>query len=87
MKIEIEIPEEELKDMVMEKLTDRIATHMYNGWHEGYVYRKEIKEVVREFIKADIANLSDRAVTAAAKSIENRSLKKIAESLLTNGAD
>lgn len=85
MKIEIEIPEEELKAMVMEKLSDRVTTHMYNGWHEGYVYRKEIKEVVREFIKADIANLSDRAVTAAAKSIENRSLKKIAESLLADG--
>lgn len=82
MKIEIEIPDEELKAMVEEKLSDRIAQHMYNGWHEGYVYHKEIKEVVREFIKKDIDNLSDRAVTAAAKSIENRSLKKIADSLV-----
>lgn len=82
MKIEIEIPDEELKSMTMEKLSERIATHMYNGWHEGYVYRKEIKEVVREFIKGDIDNLSERAVNAAAKSIENRSLKKIADSLV-----
>lgn len=82
MKIEIEIPDEELKAMVEEKLSDRIAHHMYSGWNEGYVYRKEIKEIVREVIKADIDNLSDRAVTAAAKSIENRSLKKIADSLV-----
>ena len=86
MKIEIEIPDDELKTMVMDKLSERISQHMYNGWHEGYVYRKEIKEVVREFIKADIDNLSERAVTAAARSIENRSLKKIADSLVkTNG--
>ena len=82
MKIEIEIPDEELKVMVAENLSERIAQHMYNGWREGYVYRKEIKEVVREFIKKDIENLSDRAVTAAAKSIANRSLKKIADSLV-----
>ena len=82
MKIEIEIPDEELKAMVEEKLSDRIAHNMYSGWNEGYVYRKEIKEIVREAIKADIDNLSDRAVTAAAKSIENRSLKKIADSLV-----
>lgn len=82
MKIDIDIPDEELKSMVMEKISERIATHMYNGWHEGYVYRKEIKEVVREFIKGDIDNLSERAVNAAAKSIENRSLKKIADSLV-----
>lgn len=82
LKIVIDIPDEELKSAVMEKLTDHIAMHMYKGWSEGYVYRKEIKEVVREFIKSDIDNLSDRAVTAAAKSIENRSLKKIADSLV-----
>ena len=82
MKIEIEIPDEELKDKALEKLSDRIAQSMYNSWREGYVYRKEIKEVVREIIKADIDNLSERAVTAAAKSIENRSLKKIADSLI-----
>ena len=60
MKIEIEIPDEELKVMVAENLSERIAQHMYNGWREGYVYRKEIKEVVREFIKKDIENLSDK---------------------------
>lgn len=82
MKIEIEIPDEELKAMVSEKLSERIAKNMYHGWHEEYVYKKEIKEVVREYIKNDIDNLSERAVTAAAKSIENRSLKKIADSLV-----
>lgn len=82
MKIEIEIPDEELKAMVSEKLSETIAQNMYHGWHEGYVYKKEIKEVVREYIKNDIDNLSERAVTAAAKSIENHSLKKIADSLV-----
>lgn len=82
MKITVEISDEELKEMVMKNISDRIAENMYHGWHEGYVYKKEIKEVVREFIKKDIDNLSKRAVTAAAKSIENRSLKKIADSLV-----
>lgn len=82
MEITVEIPDAELKEMVMKNISDRIAQNMYHGWHEGYVYKKEIKEVVREFIKKDIDNLSERAVTAAAKSIENRSLKKIADSLV-----
>lgn len=82
MKITVEIPDEELKDMVMKNISDRIAQSMYHGWHEGYVYKKEIKEIIREFIKSDIDNLSERAITAAAKSIENRSLKKIADSLV-----
>ena len=82
MKIEIEIPDDELKAMVMDRLSEKISQHMYNGWHEGYVYRKEIKEVVRDVIKADMNNLCDRAVAAASKSIENRALKKIADSLV-----
>ena len=68
--------------MVKEKLTEKIAQNMYHGWHEGYVYRKEIKEIVREVIKADIDNLSKRAVDAASKSIENKALKKFADSLV-----
>lgn len=82
MKITVEIPDEELKEMVMQNIADRIAQNMYHGWLEGYVYKKEIKEVIREYIKCDIDNLSERAISAAAKSIENRSLKKIADSLV-----
>lgn len=82
MKIEIDISDEEIEAMVKEKLTERIAQSMYHGWHEGYVYRKEIKEIVREVIKNDIDNLSKRAVESASKSIENRALKKFADSLL-----
>lgn len=82
LKIEIEISDEELKAIVSDKISEKIARNMYDGWLEGRVYRKDIKEIVREVIKADIDNLSDRAVAAAAKSIENRSLKKIADSLV-----
>lgn len=87
MKIEIDIPDEELVAMIKEKLTERIAQNMYQGWHEGYAYRKEIKEIVREVIKDDIDNLSKRAVDAASKSIENRALKKFADSLLNAGGE
>ena len=82
MKIEIDIPDEELVAMIKEKLTERIAQNMYHGWHEGYAYRKEISKVVREVIREDIDNLSKRAVDAASKSIENRALKKFADSIL-----
>jgi hypothetical protein len=40
-----------------------------------------IKQIVRECIRGDIENLSDRAVAAAAKSIENRAVKKLIEKL------
>ena len=84
MTVTIDIPEEEIKAAVIERVADKLAKNMYNGYSEGYFYRKDIKEAVREIIKADIGNLSDRAVNAAAKSIENKAIKKMIDQMAEN---
>jgi hypothetical protein len=81
MKIAIEIPDEEIMEAAKKIVAERIADAMYEGWHEGRAYREDIKQVVREIIRADINNLSERAVTAASKSIENRAVKKLLDKL------
>lgn len=78
MKIEIELPDEEIFEMAKGIAAKHIADNIvYRGYGEGYAYRKIIKEVVRDVIRSDIDNLSNRAVSAAAKSIENRAVKKL----------
>ena len=83
MKVTVEISDEEImeeaKRMITEKISERIRAEYMNS--ERYCYRNVIKECVREAIKQDIDNLSDRAVMAASKSIENRAVKKLLSKL------
>lgn len=81
MKIELEIPDEELEQAITKILSEKLSHDLLNGYYSGYVYRKETKEIVREIIKSDIDNLSERAVQAASKSIENRAVKKLLNQL------
>lgn len=85
MTITIEIPDEELKAAVLAEVSDRIAKNIHSGYHEGRLYMKDIKEIVREIIKSDIDNLSERAVNAAAKSIENKAIKKTLDKMFEDG--
>lgn len=81
MKIEIEIDEQKfIEDVTNAAKIDcaqKLSKNIREGWHEGYAYRKLIKEVIREAIKENMDDLADRAVAAAAKSIENRAVKKL----------
>lgn len=77
MKIVVEIPDEEITAAVKEIVTERVANAITSEWYAGREYRRDIKEVVREVIKEDKKNLADRAVAAAAKSIENSAVKKM----------
>jgi len=83
MKITVDLPDEEIYEMAKELAAKRITNSMIeHSYGDGYAYRKIIKEVVREVIKSDIDNLSDRAVKAAAKSIENRAVKKMMDKMM-----
>lgn len=83
MKVTVDISDEEImeeaKRLITEKIAERIRGEYMNS--ERYCYRNVIKECVREAIKQDIDNLSDRAVMAASKSIENRAVKKLLSKL------
>lgn len=82
MKIELEIDEKEILDGAVAIVTSEVAKKILRDTYEGRVYRDEIKRVVRECIRGDIENLSDRAVAAAAKSIENKAVKKMINKLV-----
>lgn len=80
MRLTIEIDEDEILKKSRELIIEDIAGRMLNQFRnsaERYNYRNAIKECVREAIKSDLENLSDRAVQAAAVSIANKGLKKL----------
>ena len=79
IKVTIEIPEDEILEEVKKVVVDSVAKQIMSEYNNSqrYCYRNVIKECVREAIKQDIDNLSDRAVEAAGKSIENKAVKKL----------
>ena len=85
MKIVVEIPDEEITTAVKEIVAERIAKEITSKWYAGLEYRRDIKEVIREVIKEDKENLADRAVAAAAKSIENSAVKKMLNQIAEAG--
>ena len=85
MKLTLEIPEDEILERAKEICAERVAKELYSTYGEGRYYRNTIKEIVREVIRADIDNLSERAVSAASKSIENRAVKKLLDKLGDDG--
>ena len=82
MKIEVEIPDDEIIGLAKQIAAEKMAQNMVASTkYDARVYRNAIKEVIREVIRGDIENLSDRAVAAASKSIENKAVKKLLEKL------
>lgn len=85
MKITVEIDDKEIETEVKKIVTEEIAKSILkNRSTDGYIYRRMIKDAIRETIKADIDNLSDRAVEAASVSIANKGLKKVSTEELLN---
>ena len=81
MKVTLEIPEEEILEMAKRIAAERLADAMRDRYYEARSLDRSIKEVIRESIKPNMDTLADRAVSAAAKSIENRAVKKLLDKL------
>ena len=85
MKIEIEIPDEELREAVkcalVRDAVEQIETDLWErSWGTSRymrMYDKAITEGIRSLLKEHIEDLSNRAVKAAAKSIHNKGIKKL----------
>lgn len=88
MKITVDIPDEEIaeavKDMLVKNAVDRLEDELYHDSYarNRYNYREEIKKAIRSLLKEHLDDLSDRAVKAAATSIENRGIKKMMEAVV-----
>lgn len=82
MKLTIDIQEDEIAEIAKQIIAERVAAEVIKSEYGcGRFYRDTIKNVVREVIRSDIDNLSERAVIAASKSIENRAVKKLIDKL------
>ena len=76
MKIEIEITDEELKEM----LTKVISERLYDDFsYDRNLYKRTIAECVRDVIYKDKANIVDRIVAQASRECRTKAIKKILE--------
>lgn len=85
MKIVVDINEEDLRNSVSMVLVKQLSAEIMKDWGTGYRFRNDTKEVMREVIKANMDEFADRAIAAAAKSIENRGIKRAMADLLKEG--
>lgn len=79
MELNITLTDEEIKEAVLAIVAKRIAEDLNVEKYSSlkYVTRKEVKAVIRDLLKEHMDELADRAVSAAATSIENRAVKKL----------
>ena len=85
MKITIEIPDEELREAVKCALVrDAVEEIETDLWEKSWgtsrymrMYDKAITEGIRSLLKEHIEDLSNRAVKAAATSIQDKGIKKL----------
>lgn len=76
MKIEIEIPDEELKEMITKVISERLyADYSY----DLNLYKRTIAECVRDVIYKDKANIVDRIVAQASRECRTKAIKKLLE--------
>ena len=87
MKITVEIPDEEIREAVkytlVQNAVQSIETDLWEkSWGtSGYLrmYDKAITEGVRQLLKENIEDITERATEAAVRSITNRGIKKLLE--------
>ena len=76
MKIEIEIPDDELKEM----LTKVISERLYDDYsYDRNLYKRTIAECVREVIYKDKEAIVDRIVAQASRECRTKAIKKLLE--------
>lgn len=82
MKITIEIDQEAIEKNVTDIVSNQLAQELYKELRGSrddslsYRYHVEVRQIIREVMKENYDALAKEAVSAAAKSIENRALKE-----------
>lgn len=76
MKIEIEIPDEELKEMLTKVISERLYADFS---YDRNLYKRTIAGCVRDVIYKDKANIVDRIVAQASRECRTKAIKKLLE--------
>ena len=89
MKIVIEIDDDKLREQIEEEVRS-ILVHdavesARKSWGEGYRFRNDTKAVMREVIRENMDMFADKAIAAAAKSIENRAVRQKLDAFFKEG--
>lgn len=86
MKITIEIPDEEIKEALKEKVIDMIVND--NRWgSDGRAFRREYSDIVKEMIyKPEIKNdIINRTIDIAAQEIRRKAMPKLFGKMMEDG--
>lgn len=76
MKIEVEIPDDELKEVITQVIAKKLCAD-YSA--DRTLYKRTIAECVREVIYADKENIVDRVVAQASRECKTKAIKKLFE--------
>ena len=81
MKITIEVDEKVVEQNVTDLVCHQLASQLYKelggrGDSLSYRYHVEIREIIRKVMKENYDALAKEAVSAAAKSIEDKAMKE-----------
>ena len=81
MTITIEVDNEAIEKNVTDLVSNQLAKELYKELRGSrdtisYLYHVEVRKIIREVMKDNYDVLAKEAVSAAAKSIENKALKE-----------
>lgn len=75
MKIEIEIPDEEIADLIKGKIAQVIVGDRFS--YDKNMYKREIAQAVRDVIYTDKENIINMTVNRASKEIKSKAFAKL----------
>lgn len=79
MKIEIEIPDEEIASLIKDKIAQVIVTDRFS--YDKNMYKHEIAQAVRDVIYADKENIINMTVNRASREIKSKAIAKLLSNL------
>ena len=88
MELTIEVDNKAIEQAVTEAVTNQLAAELYKELRGSrqdtlsYRYHTEIRDVIRQVMRENYDALAKEAISAAAKSIENRALKEKIKAVL-----
>ena len=89
MKIVIEIDDNKLREQLEEEVRSILVRDAVEAarksWGDGYRFRNDTKAVMREVIRENMDMFADKAIAAAAKSIENRAVRQKLDAFFKEG--
>lgn len=77
MKIEIEIPDEEITELIKNKIAQLIVVDRFS--YDKNMYKHEIAQAVRDVIYTDKENIINMTVKRASREVKNKAITRLIE--------